>query len=61
MNFSVIVEVFGVKKRIRIKADTQDEAVNAVKKKLLSVVKIKIENGEDEAVEFLKSVFGMTK
>ena len=57
---NIIVEVFGVKKRIRIDADTPEEAISLAKKKLLSVAKIKVEN-DDEAVEFLKSVFGMTK
>ena len=57
---NIIVEVFGVKRRIRIEADTPEEAISAAKKKLLSVAKIKVEN-DDEAVEFLKSVFGMTK
>ena len=58
---NIIVEVFGVKKRIRIVADTPEDAIKAAQKKLLSVAKIEVENNDDEAVEFLKSVFGMTK
>jgi hypothetical protein len=60
MTYSVIVEVFGVKKRIRIVADTPEDAIKAAQKKLLGVARIEVEN-DDEAVEFLKSVFGMTK
>ena len=58
---NIIVEVFGVKRRIRIEADTPEEAIKAAQKKLLSVAKIEVENDDDDAVEFLKSVFGMTK
>ena len=57
---NIIVEVFGVKRRIRIVADTPEDAIKAAQKKLLSVAKIKVEN-DDEAVEFLKSILGMTK
>ncbi|MFA5458139.1 MAG: hypothetical protein WC261_10985 [Synergistaceae bacterium] len=56
---NIIVEVFGVKKRIRIVADTPEDAIKAAQKKLLSVARIEVEN--DDAVEFLKSVFGMKK
>jgi hypothetical protein len=57
----VIIEIFGVKKRIILEADTQKDAIKKVKTKLLSVTKITVENEKDYAVEFLKSIFGMEK
>jgi hypothetical protein len=57
--YKITFEIFGVKRRLTIKADTKGEALSKLRRKIWSVVKIIDVEETPDTLDYLKNIFGM--